>query len=747
MSHNEFVGSSFGPLIQAGHIDQVVLGAEVPIALAGLPPTDTGFTGRSAEIAALATCVGATTASSRVTVVTGPAGIGKTTLALQAARSAVDAGEFPGGVLFVDLHGYDARRRVDPGTALEPLLRALGVAGERVPPDLASRALLFRSLLAERPGRALVVLDNAFSAGQVKELLPGDVRHRVLVTSRHTLSDLPGARQLDVGPLSAEEAVALVAGLLASAHPGDDRIDEAGGAASDLARFCGCFPLALAIAAAILVNDREQTIATLARTLADRAERLNELSTGSERSLRATIDLSYELLESRDARTFRLLTVNPGPRTSVAAAARLTGLTDREARRSLAILLSAHMIQRAGRDTFQFHDLIRLYAEERLSRDETDEARDGTIQRFLAYYHDAVFEAVMHTQAESLAEHVRPLTAGLFATSAEFFEWFDRERPNLIPAVALAAQIGRNDIAGSLGGRLYHFLGLRGSWNDAINALRFAVDAAQERSDKVEQGIALSGIGECHLAMRRFDDAVAYGEEALKVLRATKHREGIAAALQALATTYTRAGNPNRALELLDEATRLAERPSLPSVDVLLALSVAGSKAVTLFAQKRYEESIEQLQIVLAGFRQVGARKDEGIALNNIGDAYYWLERYDEAIKYYLESIVVARIAGNLRGEGATENSLGNAYFATRQNDLAMARYRQALAIARELGDRYEEAQALNNFGGALARAERFEEARASWRRAIALLDKTDNSRLLSTVVRRLDELGENCQD
>jgi len=65
-------------------------------------------------------------------------------------------------------------------------LRALGVADERIPPDVAGRASVYRSLLRDR--QALVVLDNAGSEEQVRPLLPGGGTSKVLITARRLLA-------------------------------------------------------------------------------------------------------------------------------------------------------------------------------------------------------------------------------------------------------------------------------------------------------------------------------------------------------------------------------------------------------------------------------------------------------------------------------------------------------------------------------------------------------------------------------
>ena len=109
-------------------------------------------------------------------------------------------------MLFIDLHGYD-ETPVEPGQALDALLRALGVPAEHIPPSAEERAGLYRSVLAQIGEPVLVIADNASSEAQVRPLLPGTGPHKVLVTSRHTLAGL-GARLVDVTVLDEEAVVA-----------------------------------------------------------------------------------------------------------------------------------------------------------------------------------------------------------------------------------------------------------------------------------------------------------------------------------------------------------------------------------------------------------------------------------------------------------------------------------------------------------------------------------------------------------
>lgn len=101
------------------------------------------------------------------------AGIGKTALVLQTAAQALSRpGWFPGGVLFVDLFGYDPDRRLSPEEALDGLLRDLGMPGEHIPTDLQDRARLYRRVLAALPKKT----DATWSSSTMPPMPSGRAR-------------------------------------------------------------------------------------------------------------------------------------------------------------------------------------------------------------------------------------------------------------------------------------------------------------------------------------------------------------------------------------------------------------------------------------------------------------------------------------------------------------------------------------------------------------------------------------------
>jgi len=186
------------------------------LGIPGLLPRDVpGFTGREGELARL---VGlADGGRVVVTAIGGTAGVGKTALAVHAAHQLAD--EFPDGHLYADLHGYtEWQDPAQPGEVLETFLRSLGVPAEEVPAKVEERSGLLRQVLASR--RVLMVLDNARTEAQVRVLLPGAGGSLVLVTSRSVLPGLEADERISLDVLTADEAVAMLAGLAGTSRPG-----------------------------------------------------------------------------------------------------------------------------------------------------------------------------------------------------------------------------------------------------------------------------------------------------------------------------------------------------------------------------------------------------------------------------------------------------------------------------------------------------------------------------------------------
>src|SRR5262249_30850544 len=143
----------------AGSADSPAVAAIPPRHL--LPRDIVDCTGREATVARLLSLVPEDPTSSRaaptIEVIDGMAGAGKTSLAVHVAHLAAPG--YPDAQLFIDLHGHSDRAPVEPATALDALLRQLGVPADRIPERLDERVAAWRAELGAR--RAVVVLDNA----------------------------------------------------------------------------------------------------------------------------------------------------------------------------------------------------------------------------------------------------------------------------------------------------------------------------------------------------------------------------------------------------------------------------------------------------------------------------------------------------------------------------------------------------------------------------------------------------------
>ena len=164
-------------------------------------PRDIGsFTGRQAELGRLAKAAAGCGGVVGIYAIGGMAGVGKTTFAVHAAHRL--AGRYPGGQIFLPLHGHTpGRAPVDPADALASLLLTAGVAAAHIPPGLEPRAALWRDRLAGR--QLLLILDDAAGSEQVRPLLPGSGGSLVLITSRRRLSALEDATAVSLDTLAA----------------------------------------------------------------------------------------------------------------------------------------------------------------------------------------------------------------------------------------------------------------------------------------------------------------------------------------------------------------------------------------------------------------------------------------------------------------------------------------------------------------------------------------------------------------
>ncbi|MFE9601491.1 P-loop NTPase fold protein [Streptomyces hokutonensis] len=324
-------------------------------------------------------------------VVTGPAGIGKTSLALQAAHEAVGRGWFPGGSRYLNRHEAD---RVNSSDALESVLRSLDwtLTPEQIPINVDSRAAMYRTVLSGLTDAVLLLVDDIDTADQARLLLPVSGRHRVVFISRHSLQPL-AAHTVTLGRLSPDEAVDLLEARVRGRNSDDTRLSDDPGSARIIAELTSGLPLALSLVAGRLRNRLRLQPADVAQELTEAMSRARQLA--DETGMAGAFELSYRNLPPEQAQLLSLLALTVGRKFSTETAAAGLESDAHGARGLLVPLAEAKLIESTSRpDQWEMRDLIRAHAatvaDDVIDATQREQARDRILD--FALHHSDVAE-------------------------------------------------------------------------------------------------------------------------------------------------------------------------------------------------------------------------------------------------------------------------------------------------------------------------------------------------------------------
>ena len=489
---------------------------------AQLPLDLASFTGRDDELNqldALLTRSDGPPATVVIAVLSGTAGVGKTTLAVHWAHRV--ANRFPDGQLYANLRGFGpGGTAMNPAEVIRGFLDTFEVSPQRLPADLDSQAALLRSLLAGR--QMLIVLDNARDAEQVRPLLPGAPGCLVVVTSRNELTSLvavEGAHPLSIDLLSTSEARELLTRRL-----GPDRLNAEPAAVGEIITGCARLPLALSVLAARAAIRTRFSLGALAAELRDAHGGLHAFEGGDvAANVRAVFSWSYQVLGEAAARLFRLLGLHPGPDITARAATSLAGLPRKEVHPLLTELVHAHLVTEHAPGRYTFHDLLRAYAAELAVDLDSEVERQSSMHRTLDHYLRTAHAADRLLQANRDPIALAPPRPGVspeeIADSDRALAWFTVEHPVLL---AVFGQLAAPDTAcdeqvEQLAWVLATFLQRRGHWRDWSYTQRGALEAARRRADRPAQAQAHRGLARAYAMQSCYDDAIDHLQHALKL--------------------------------------------------------------------------------------------------------------------------------------------------------------------------------------------------------------------------------------
>ncbi|WP_165845349.1 AfsR/SARP family transcriptional regulator [Streptacidiphilus pinicola] len=542
------------------------------------------FVGRDRELRHLLAAAQPDEQRTRIVAIDGMGGTGKTSLAVRAAYLLAD--QYPDGQLYLDLRGFSPDERpVNIGTALEVLLRALGVTQDRIPDDVVGQTLLWQSVLAGR--RVLLLLDNAGTdAALVSRLLPTTPGCLVLITSRARLVELDSAEWISIDVLAPSESVRLVAQLL-----GPQRIEAEPEAARELTHLCGYLPLALRIATARLRNRRAWTLEYLVERLRDENRKLDELNSG-ERGVATTLRLSYQVLPESCRRAFRTLSLHPGREFDAYSAAAVLAEDVRDTEDQLEHLLDAHLLQQPEVGRYSYHDLVRSFARG-LCEEMAAEERAAAAKRLLEYYLTASETAceVLYPgrSRRPTGLDLPPLRQPALFRAEGAQTWFAKEHMTLAIVVDRAVTDGYHRHAVCLSRNVAFYLNAQGNLDEFAALTRTAVQAARHLGDAGLLSVSLANLGVACWQLGRYDEGIEVASESLALARRVDDRHTEAHSQGTLGLYKSLLGQFAEALEHLQAAVALERELESPraEADTLTALS-------TLYEQwGRYEEAAE----------------------------------------------------------------------------------------------------------------------------------------------------------
>jgi predicted ATPase len=553
-----------------------------------LPVTASPLVGRGREVAEL---VGILGDSTRLVTLTGPGGTGKTRLGLQVAAELVE--RFPGGVFFVPLGGVRQPELVESTITSTVGLQELAELSDR-------EALLFVDNFEH-------VLESAPVVGTIL----GETKAKVLVTSRAPLR-VDGEQEYPVDPLPNDEAVDLLTQRARAVRPEFEPDEDA----HEICRRLDGLPLALELAAS-----RLRSLGSTA--LLERLDRRLPLLTGGrrdaperQRTLRATIEWSYDLLDAELQQLFSRLSVFAGT-FSLEAAERVTDATVD----GIDALVEASLLKPIGSDRFLMLETIRELAAERF--EESGDA-EGVRLRHVEFFTELAKSANLNMEAEGPMRHDLVLP----------------EHDNFRVALQWAIASGRIELALGLAVALENIWVTRDP-SEGSRLFERLVPLAEDVDPRLH-ALALRCYGNC---LAYVDNALAQRlyEQSLSEFRALGDDQSAAIVLLRVGMRVALQGDKQRARELVEQGLVAHRRAGFKKGEGQALSFLAGFERES----GRIERSLELLEESVELSRETGFTWQEQNTLHSLAETLFLLGRPGDAGRRATEALEVAHRIGD----------------------------------------------------------------------------------------------------
>ncbi|MFN8633241.1 MAG: tetratricopeptide repeat protein [Chloroflexota bacterium] len=659
-----------------------------------LPQPLTSFVGRAREVAEARELLGTT----RLLTLTGAGGIGKTRLGHEVAATLLD--EFPDGVRLVDLTAL-----ADPTLVPHAVAMAFGLR------ETPERPILSSLIDALDAGRLLLVLDSCehlidACAALADALLRACPRLRILATSRQPLgiagettyrvpalslppdADEPSpltagrggclspgvgpASHVSSGPVPAEsDAVRLFVERAQAAVPAFALAERNVQAVEQICRQLDGIPLAIELAAArVAVISPEQ--------IADRLRDRFRLLTGGSRSalpryrtLRATIDWSFDLLDDAERTLLRRLAVFAGGWSLEAAESICAdeALAPDDVLDLLSGLVAKSLVladEHPEGVRYRLLESLRAYAEERLA-----EAGETNLLRMR---HRDWFVA--------LAERAEPELAG--TQQGLWLARLDAEYDNLRAALAWSVELGEIEPGLRLAASLLRFWLTRGRFREGHRWLAELLQRPDELPGVTSslQMQALEAAGRLAAKHGDYEAAEAFLSRAVEVARAHDDQSGLAAGLHGLGCLARVRGDHRRARTILHGARALFELlgDTQAVAETSICLGVVACSTDDLSEARRFFEAS------LTTYRTLGNSQGVAVALSNLGEVALELGDLAEASALERESLSLATRIGDRERVAVTLTALAGVAAASGQAERALRLAGAAMQLRDAIG-------------------------------------------------------------
>ncbi|MFI9366027.1 AfsR/SARP family transcriptional regulator [Kitasatospora sp. NPDC053057] len=661
---------------------------------AQLPPDISDFSGRADAVRELAEALtGADRSALAVVSISGMGGIGKTTLAVRVAHWVRN--RYPDGQLHADLRGSSGEP-ADAGAVLGSFLGALGVAAADLPRAVEDRSRLLRSLLDGR--RVLLLLDDARDFTRLRPLLPGSADCAVIVTGRTRVPGLSARAHVDLDVFAADEALELLRQVV-----GGPRVADEPAAAADLVELCGRLPLAVRIVAARLAARPRWALARLVTALTDERHRIDQLRAGGL-AVTTVFEHGYRQLNGVQAYAFRTLAPFTWPTIALDAAAAALGLGREDTEEVLESLVDAALLESPQPGRYRYHELLRNYAEQRLTDRERPPVADRLLRFLLA---GAVSAFQWGVPGDPVGTTFAVAGTSRFADLAEARAWLVREFDGIAHAIGVAVRSAPDPV----------LLGVAADLLVACSAFGRDVPSARLASVARQVAEAAERAGEDRAAGRaRF----VCGNVALQATRLDEARE---------------------------HTTRAAEACRRAGDTVILRQTCNDLGVIALF-QQRHADAVRSFDQALALARSLGHRS--GALATALNAALARLRNGDAAgaVAICDEELRALRDAPDSHGAAHALGIRGRALHELGRHDEALATYGKCLELCRTARLPRQEAMTRHRRADTLRAIGRLDEALAEARSAVAHLEtardgERDRAYALEVLARTEAELGD----